>query len=197
MHSMVMSRTDPRAERSRKALQKAMVSLIKEKDYDDIQIQEITDRADTAKVTFYRHYRKKDDLLLDLIVQTAEELRPLAAEKSLEDLTDLTRQPPPLLMFLILETDRVFYKRLCQSPKLSLILLEFRRVGVAQIRSDTPALSAFEADQIIASVMGSVLWWLLNDIPYSGEQMARIAHTLSIGGVMALRENVERLGVEG
>ena len=38
-----------------------------EQDYDDISIQQLVDRADVGRSTFYNHYADKEDLLLESI----------------------------------------------------------------------------------------------------------------------------------
>jgi AcrR family transcriptional regulator len=185
---------DRRIDRSRRTLRAALVDLIKEKDYDDIQILDITERADTAKVTFYRHFKNKDELLMDVITVGWQQLEPLMQNiKSIQDITNLNNEPPTLVFFLLLESDRLFFKRLCQTPMLPLLLREVRRIAVKHVQWDTPSLTEFDAEQIISCVIGNALWWLLNDIPYTGEQMARITHWLSMSGVMGLRGEWGRL----
>lgn len=46
-----------------KALSDALISLMNEKQYSDIRIIEICDRAMLARCTFYRHFNDKDELL--------------------------------------------------------------------------------------------------------------------------------------
>src|SRR5664279_2590257 len=63
----MMTTSDPKIDRrilrTRKALWEALIALIEEKDYSEITIQDIADRADVNRVTFYLHYRDKQDLL--------------------------------------------------------------------------------------------------------------------------------------
>lgn len=66
-------RNDRRVLRTRKLLRESILALVLEKGYDDISIQDITDRANLGRATFYLHYREKDDLLADLIRQFMEE----------------------------------------------------------------------------------------------------------------------------
>jgi AcrR family transcriptional regulator len=60
-------RVDPRVRRTRQRLQQAMHELMQEKDLPDINIQDITDRADLNRATFYKHYIDKYDLLNTVI----------------------------------------------------------------------------------------------------------------------------------
>ncbi len=54
---------DRRSARTRRALHEALISLILRKGYDAITVQEIIDKADIGRATFYAHYRGKEDLL--------------------------------------------------------------------------------------------------------------------------------------
>lgn len=58
-----MSPTDRRVRRTRTALREALIALIAERDFADITVQDITDRADVGRSTFYAHYADKEDLL--------------------------------------------------------------------------------------------------------------------------------------
>src|SRR2546430_4292834 len=55
---------DLRARRTRKWLQDALIELMKEKSFQDIQITELTARAQVSRPTFYLHFRSKEELLL-------------------------------------------------------------------------------------------------------------------------------------
>jgi AcrR family transcriptional regulator len=54
---------DPRVARSTRALGRALIELIEEREYDEITVQSILDRAGVGRATFYSHYRNKDDVL--------------------------------------------------------------------------------------------------------------------------------------
>jgi AcrR family transcriptional regulator len=54
---------DRRVQRTRRMLHKALMSLVLEKKYESITVQEILDRADVGRSTFYMHYQDKDELL--------------------------------------------------------------------------------------------------------------------------------------
>lgn len=57
------ARKDRRVQRTQQLLEAALLSLIKEKEFDLITVQEIIDRANVGRATFYAHYENKEDLI--------------------------------------------------------------------------------------------------------------------------------------
>src|SRR5262250_2271788 len=55
---------DRRIQKTKNLLHEALGSLIREKPYDTIVVQEILDRANVGRSTFYMHFRDKDELLV-------------------------------------------------------------------------------------------------------------------------------------
>src|SRR5215510_6803289 len=55
---------DRRIQKTKNLLHEALGSLIREKPYDAIVVQEILDRANVGRSTFYTHFRDKDELLI-------------------------------------------------------------------------------------------------------------------------------------
>jgi AcrR family transcriptional regulator len=55
---------DRRVRRTTRALIQALVHLSIEKGYSAITVQDLLDRADVGRSTFYAHYRGKDDLVI-------------------------------------------------------------------------------------------------------------------------------------
>ena len=55
---------DRRSRRSRRLIVDALLALMREKRYARITVQEIIDRADVGRSTFYAQFRNKDDVLV-------------------------------------------------------------------------------------------------------------------------------------
>jgi AcrR family transcriptional regulator len=57
-------KTDARVRRTRDALGDALVALMHEKPFDSITVQDVLDRANVGRSTFYSHYSDKVELLM-------------------------------------------------------------------------------------------------------------------------------------
>jgi AcrR family transcriptional regulator len=60
-------RTDRRVGKTRRALKEALTDLILEKGYESVTVQDLIDRADVGRSTFYAHFMDKDDLLMAIL----------------------------------------------------------------------------------------------------------------------------------
>src|SRR6185436_2880035 len=111
---------DRRIQRTRQALRTALIELTKEKDYDSISIEDITERANVGRATFYLHYKDKEDLLLEEFsamtnekVQVLSEIPFSAWLQSQEDIAavDAKRPSPPLLIVFqhIYDNSELYY----------------------------------------------------------------------------------------
>src|SRR5690349_22765699 len=61
---MDTKRGSRQVQRTRQHLEEACIALILEKGYEAVTIQDILDRANVGRSTFYVHYRDKEDLLM-------------------------------------------------------------------------------------------------------------------------------------
>ncbi|MCX4984333.1 TetR/AcrR family transcriptional regulator [Streptomyces sp. NBC_00572] len=78
---------DRRTRRSRRALGTALVELVLERGFTALTVEDITERADVARATFYAHFRDKEDLFArvtaDLLAQLGERLEPAVADSAI------------------------------------------------------------------------------------------------------------------
>jgi AcrR family transcriptional regulator len=64
--------TDQRVRRTRDRLGTALITLIQEKPFEAVTVQNVLDRAHVGRSTFYLHYRDKNDLLLSQLEMFSE-----------------------------------------------------------------------------------------------------------------------------
>jgi AcrR family transcriptional regulator len=76
----IAENTDPRIVRSRQMLMEALANLLTCKEFDEISVQEIADKATLNRATFYLHYPDKNALLQEM---TAARFRDLIARRGL------------------------------------------------------------------------------------------------------------------
>lgn len=71
---------DRRIQRTRQLLRESLLALVKEKGFETLSVQEITDRANVGRTTFYAHFNDKEELLL----RGFDELRALLKRRQRE-----------------------------------------------------------------------------------------------------------------
>lgn len=79
---------DLRVQRTYKYLMNALLSLMEEKNFKDITVQEICDKAMVRRATFYKHFGDKYELITFYIHQLQEEFRqsqPLAKHHDIRE----------------------------------------------------------------------------------------------------------------
>jgi AcrR family transcriptional regulator len=68
------SRVQRRVARTKAAIEDAFVQLVLEQGYDQVAVEDIADRADLARATFYAHYPNKEAVLLSVSNRLTENL---------------------------------------------------------------------------------------------------------------------------
>jgi AcrR family transcriptional regulator len=183
-----MAKMDRRVERTRELLQKALMELIAEHDYDSITIQEIVDRAKLGRTTFYLHYNSKDELFMSCHEAIISEfhlglLHPLTREEL------LSPQIPAQMTsaYRHLEEGRALSYPIFQGKDNQLILRQIRDRSAREIEANLRAIFV-EADSaipfgmlanyLVGAQIALMQWWLEKRRPYSAESLARTFHRL-------------------
>ena len=63
---------DIRVKKTKRAIQKAFIALLREKPIEKITVKEIAERAEINKTTFYSHYETLDALTAEMERQTVQ-----------------------------------------------------------------------------------------------------------------------------
>ena len=106
-------KSDRRPQRTRRQLSRALVGLITEKRFDDITVQNVIDRADVGRSTFYTHFRDKEDLLR----KDWERFLDAFAQQIDWDKAGYESFVPVVHLFRHLQDAQPFYKGLVRSRK--------------------------------------------------------------------------------
>lgn len=180
---------DRRKQRTRALLRDALIALILEKGYDAVTVQEITDRANLGRATFYLHYNDKDDLLLNMMEEIQGDLLK-EAKAPVEG--DAITASPTFLAFKHAEDNADFYRAILGKSGLDGVLMRYRKASATQLQAwmspllppgSTTIPLEILSNYLIGAFDALVLWWLENDRPYPAEEMAQIFQQLIKSGV--------------
>src|SRR5262245_63624677 len=86
---------DRRVQRTQQLLRSALMGLIQEKGFEALSVQDIIDRANVGRATFYAHFDSKEDLLASGIEELSASLR----ERQRQALATATRPDDRLFAF--------------------------------------------------------------------------------------------------
>ncbi len=187
---MPMNPDDPRVRKTRRAMRQAFIRLILQKGYDAITIQDIADEAETARITFYRHYADKEELLMDCLNQLYDEL----AERTERITPEAIRsgKTPVLVLYEHIAEQEQLYRLLFSSRGTPVVIERLRHHlatrAMEAIRSVIDPDSLQAPLEIIAyhaagAQIGLAIWWLDQGKPYPADYMARTSMWLSLAGV--------------
>lgn len=183
---------DKRIQRTRELLKNALLQLIDEKAYDAITIQDIVERANLGRSTFYLHYESKDDLLLDhhndfsatmmLRLLTFEEMMgtipPVEIENFLQELAD--HKPMYFAITGAKDADLIMNGVRQQ-------MVDVLTDNLQTIFADKTANCAMEllVNYIIGAHLSLIDWWLNNRNHYSAEDVAKLMHQLQRAAIQS------------
>lgn len=181
---------DRRSQRTEQLLRQALIALILEKGYNAITVQDIIDRANVGRTTFYAHFYDKEDLMLSGF----EQLRGLFETQHKKLLAEGYAVPEgagfALLFFQHTQGHHQLYKALVGKHGSEQVVKKIFHYFTDLLREhletlhkekklgDVPLEVAVQA--LSGSLLHLLTWWLDNDMPYSPEQMTAWFYRLAL-----------------
>ena len=190
MHK-AQDKTDRRIDRTVSSLRTALIALIQEKHYDSITVQDIIDRANVGRSTFYTHFRDKEDVLVG---DWKRFLEMLVTRVDLEKASSGRVVPMCELMHHLKEY-HALYRALARSGKSERLFT----VGTAYLSERIEAKLAAGAREkhlsvppgvcahyLAIQVFAMLKWWLDNNMPHTPEEMDTMFHELVAPGILQI-----------
>ncbi len=196
---METKRGSRQVQRTRQNLEEACIVLILEKGYEAVTIQDILDRANVGRSTFYSHYPDKEALLMsrfEALQQAFEEHARIVLEHESFDMVDShTITNLPMMMLKYVEHEHRLFKALLGkhggSSHLNYqreYLLKYARVIFKRVAK--APLTAYELEAVSQSTVSVFLsllvWWIDDDMPCSTEELFRLVMRLIEPGLVDL-----------
>jgi len=192
---MEHQKQDRRIRRTRQLLQDAFVALLREKRYEDVSVQDIIERADVARSTFYVHYVDKEDLLVGKSGVFASNLG-----VHTDGLKHEENKGHSLLStlgwFRHIQAQGDLLKIIAKDPAMDLamktlhgILLEDMQTRIQSHLPENENASiplSLVIDYLASSLMTLLKWWVKNDMSYPPKRMDEIFQQLVMQGVSSM-----------
>jgi len=190
-------KTDRRSQRTQRLVGNALVTLLLEKRYDHITIQDILSRADVGRATFYEHYFDKEDVLTSEIERVVDLLNQQVA---------VSRQEVPVFLPSLGIFEHVYehyplYQALLPGKGLSTAtqaLQNYTRMQVAHGLRGTNDVSddmiAATASSVAGAFIALLQWWLETELVWSPERIDALFRALVLPGVQHLLQQESERG---
>lgn len=184
-------KADRRSQRTRQALSAALLDLMLQKRYDEITVQDIIDRANVGRSTFYTHYLDKDDLLVSDFTRVLD-----ALSGHFRGQDGDPHAPPSLALFFEhVRGHNQLYKALMRGGGIELLYKKGRERLQRNIEQHLEELLPpgrapsiplpLVADYLAGAILTLLKWWLDHNMPYTPDQMDAVFQQLALPGVQA------------
>ena len=151
----------------KKQITTALLALLKEKSLSDISVSELTNKAEIGRVSFYRNYQSKEDILKEesdrLIKEWGRlyESNPASAPETLF---------PSLFDFY--RDHRDFYTTLYNAGMSSIMMETI--IGTIQITPEMQNLEAYMKSFWAYGIYGWMLEWIKRGMQESGKELSTL-----------------------
>jgi len=172
-----MKKLDRRLVKTLEAIKKAILELMNEKNFDDITIQDISDRANVNRSTVYLHYLDKYDLLDKLIDEHISELKETSEWACQEEWVDATQ-----IFFEYFENNYLFFSTMLASkdatPSFRSKFLDYVIEGYKDELNNTSGKNEGLSEDIIVkfaanAYVGVLESWLKDGMPSPPKSIAK------------------------
>lgn len=180
---MKVIKEDRRIRRTQRLLKESLVDLMSEKEFKDITIKDITERADLNRGTFYLHYSDTYGLLMAMENDVLNDFQDMIDNYlQMGPKTDLTPVLSPVIHYIV-ENEEIC-KNLFENSASNDFLTKFKNLihknGIAVIEQLFPACKSGSFDYffefITYGLIGIIKKWLDEGMPQTEEQIAQLGN---------------------
>lgn len=193
---MSAKKEDRRVQRTRALLFDALLDLMAGKGYEAITVQDIIDRANVGRSTFYTHFADKEQLLMANIDQLYESLRQQRAARSATEGEGGTKFGFSLPMLQHVQGHKRVYKATVGKQSGAVVLHHMQRMLEDLVRDEAAELGVrpdpgeippdIAVEYVVNTFLTLLKWWMEQQRPCSAEEMDRMFHKLALSGLMGL-----------
>lgn len=142
----------------------SLLSLLREKNINDISVSELTERAQVGRVSFYRNYTSKEDVLLQESQRLLRQWGDLFTQMESEEYNSFF-----LSLFDFFKKNEEFYLTLYHSGMAQIIMQTI--VSTAEISEQISNLDAYMRSFWVYGVYGWIIEWIKRGMQESGAEL--------------------------
>lgn len=208
------TKNDRRVIRTKNALREAFIEIVKEKNYENVTVEDITSRANVGRTTFYLHYQDKEDLLLE---ELEEQLLLVSTEFTQHPLLFWVRERKGTMIKIVLEnikTNSDIYRMMSRDQsnkayerfKKIIMRITWKMINESPWAQRRIKFMTIPVELLIEFFSGamwaSIVWWARTDFELSVDEMAKSCQKLFYPGLKKalnlknINDLIEEVGID-
>jgi AcrR family transcriptional regulator len=160
-------------------LQDALIAMIVERGWDDVSVQDVCEKADVGRSTFYTHFADKEELLLSGLDELRTRLLNSRSSSAtglrfLRGLIEHVQEQQRLATAVMMKRSETTVHKKFRSLLLSLVREELQEVLLPSPNTEVTA-------QFLSGAIFSVLsWWIDSKMNISAEEIEKRIQALAL-----------------
>ncbi len=186
---------DRRVQKTRQLLKNALVALIAEKGFDRVRVQDILDKANVGRSTFYFHFQNKRELLHSCFEETHKLFDQRAERMNRgKGASGISERMNEFLMalFQCVEHNKGLFRALMggmgKTDYFSDFVFDYIykpfKTHMAAITRPSGPPAEIITHYFLSAFMGTIKWWVIQDKPYTAEEIDRFFMQLTMPGLL-------------
>ncbi len=172
---------DRRQRKSRKAIFTAFNTLLAEKSYSSITVQEIISEADVGRTTFYAHFPTKDDLLKELSNEILDHVFSTSlADEGTHDFSSGQVSVERMISHILyhIRDNNMNISRILSSDCSMIFLRSFRErfslylATIVDEAGTLPVPWSYAVDMLSSGLISTIEWWVAAGMKEKPETVA-------------------------
>ena len=193
--SRIPRTTDRRAQRTHKLLSDALIALMVERGYEVLTVQDILDRANIGRSTFYMHFRGKEELLISGIESLRKGLQEVQRKIAASNRGSDSALAFTEALFEHISGHRDIYHAIVGRQSGVIVMREFQKMYATLVRRDLEpfaprgAHGTYLLDMVVSQISGSLMSiisaWLERHPRVSPQEINKLFLRLTLPGTLA------------
>jgi AcrR family transcriptional regulator len=180
--------SDRRVQRTRDALRDALISLLEERGWDDLNIQDLCERANVGRSTFYLHFQNKEELL----VGGFDDLRAWLRAQSAPEKTAVDAMPFVRGLIEHVHEQRNLFRSIIGRRSGHVVQKRFREMVCQLVEEEVaPPHAGWKqkagAHYIAGALVELLAWWVDSGKGHTADEVEELFYQLTLPSIRQIK----------